>query len=87
MIFNVTIQLHVFQLQFEFDKIDSPLSKNTLIEGFGKIIKRHQCVYTVSLLSPIKGCGSLLKRKRILLPKDDVSQVWLELCKWVKKRS
>ena len=61
-----------------------------LIQWFGKrwfFVQIRQCVFAISLLSPLgKGRALYLNKLESPSPKDDLCQVWLNLTKWFLRR-
>jgi hypothetical protein len=52
-----------------------------------KILKKFQCIFTLSLLSPLgKGLSHSFKKFEYPSPKDNLCQVWLELAQWFWRR-
>jgi hypothetical protein len=52
-----------------------------------KILKNFQCIFTLSLLSPLgEGLSLPLHKHESPLPKDDLCQVWLKLAQWFWRR-
>jgi hypothetical protein len=48
-----------------------------------KIFKNFQCIFTLSLLSPLEmGYPLHLNKLESPSPKDDLCQVWLKLAQW-----
>jgi hypothetical protein len=53
-----------------------------------KILKNFQCIFTLSLLSPLgEGQSPSFKKLETPPPKDDLCQVWLKLALWFWRRS
>jgi hypothetical protein len=53
-----------------------------------KILKKNQCIVTLSLLFPLeKGYPLCLNKPEFPIPKDDLCQVWLKLdqCFWRRR--
>jgi hypothetical protein len=53
-----------------------------------KIFKNFQCIFTLSLLSPLRVKGYPLHLKKLKSPpsKNDLCQVWLKLVMWFRRR-
>jgi hypothetical protein len=52
-----------------------------------KMFKIFQCIFTLSLLSPLgEGLSLYFNKLESLLPKDDLCQVWLKLAQWFWRR-
>jgi hypothetical protein len=53
-----------------------------------KILKKIQCIFTLSLLSPLgEGLSLPLNKLESPSPKDDLCKVWIKLVQWFWKRS
>jgi hypothetical protein len=52
-----------------------------------KILKKFQCIFTLSLLSPLgEGLSPSLDNLKSTTPKDDLCQVWLKFAQWFWRR-
>jgi hypothetical protein len=53
-----------------------------------EIFKNVQCIFTLSLLSPLgEGLCPSFEKLEFPSPKDDLCQVWLKLVQWFWRRS
>jgi hypothetical protein len=56
--------------------------------NLGKVFKNFQCIFTISLLSPLgDGYRLHLNKLESPRPKNDLCQVWLKMAQWFWRRS